>query len=128
MVKEPLSVAGYEFDVGTVLVPCIYLAHRRSDIYPEPERFAPERFINHKFSPYAYLPFGGGSRGCIGTAFSMYEMKLVLSTILSRFKLSLVGKRSVQPVRRGITIVPSKTSYSVDLKQFKQQFASKNTF
>lgn len=106
MVKEPLQVEGYEFDVGTVLVPCIYLAHRRKDVYPEPERFEPERFLEHKFSPYEYLPFGGGSRGCIGTAFSMYEMKLVLATILSRFELSLASKSPVQPVRRGITIVP----------------------
>lgn len=107
MVKEPLQLGGYEFDVGTVLVPCIYLAHRRPELYPEPERFEPERFMENKFSPYEYLPFGGGSRGCIGTAFSMYEMKLVLATILSRFGLSLANKSPVRPVRRGITIVPS---------------------
>jgi len=107
MVKEPLQLGGYEFDVGTVLVPCIYLAHRRPELYQEPERFEPERFVENKFSPYEYLPFGGGSRGCIGTAFSMYEMKLVLASILLRFRLSLANKSPVRPIRRGITIVPS---------------------
>lgn len=114
MVKEPLQVGDYEFDIGTVLVPCIYLAHRREALYIEPEQFKPERFLQCNFSPYEYLPFGGGSRGCIGTAFSMYEMKLVLATILSRFRLSFASRNSVQPVRRGITIVPAKTNYLVN--------------
>ncbi len=107
MVKEPVAVAGYEFDAGTILVPCIYLAHRRSQVYPHPECFRPERFEAQKYSPYEYLPFGGGSRGCIGMAFSMYEMKLVVGTILSHFELLPANDRPVQPVRRGITLVPS---------------------
>jgi cytochrome P450 len=107
MVKESVQLAGYKFGAGTILVPCIYLAHRRPEAYPQPEQFEPERFLKQKFSPYEYLPFGGGSRGCIGMAFSMYEMKLVLATILSRFGLALADRRPVRPVRRGITIVPS---------------------
>jgi cytochrome P450 len=104
---EPLQIAGYHFDTGTILIPCIYLAHRQSEVFPEPEQFKPERFLNQKFSPYEYLPFGGGARGCIGMAFSMFEMKLVLATILSRYQLDLVEPHPVRPVRRGITIVPS---------------------
>ncbi|MBW4511699.1 MAG: cytochrome P450 [Scytonematopsis contorta HA4267-MV1] len=107
MVKENVEVAGSKYEYGTVLVPCIYLAHRRTEVYPEAEKFLPERFLNQKFSPYEFLPFGGGYRGCIGSAFSLYEMKLVLATILSRFQLRLADNRSVKPVRRGITIVPS---------------------
>ncbi|GAB1539118.1 cytochrome P450 [Scytonema sp. NUACC21] len=107
MVKDKVEIVGHTFNNGTVLVPCIYLAHQRAETYPEPEKFLPERFLNQKFSPYEYLPFGGGYRGCIGTAFSMYEMKLVLATILSSFQLALADKRPVHPVRRGITIVPS---------------------
>jgi cytochrome P450 len=107
MVKDAVEMAGYKFPSGTVLVPCIYLAHRREESYPEPKKFLPERFLNQKFSPYEYLPFGGGYRGCIGSAFSIYEMKLVLATIMSRFHLELADKRPVRPVRRGITIVPS---------------------
>ncbi|MCC5656199.1 cytochrome P450 [Nostoc sp. XA010] len=107
MVKDSVEIIGQQFTSETVLVPCIYLAHRRSETYPEPEQFQPERFLNHKFSPYEYLPFGGGYRGCIGAAFSMYELKLVTAIILSHFELSLTDKRPVHPVRRGITIVPS---------------------
>jgi cytochrome P450 len=104
---EPLQLAGYHIDAGAILIPCIYLAHQRPEVFPEPKEFKPERFLNQKFSPYEYFPFGGGSRGCIGAAFSMFEMKLILATIVSRFQLTLSDRRPVQPVRRGITIVPS---------------------
>ncbi len=107
----------YKFDVGTVLVPCIYLAHRRQEVYLDPQRFKPERFLAHKFSPYEYLPFGDGSRDCIRMAFSMYEMKLVIATILSRFRLFSVSQSPVTPMHRGITIVPSKTSYSLAFRR-----------
>jgi len=106
MAKEQLEISGYEYASGTIFVPCIYLAHRRSQVYTEPEKFLPERFLNQKYSPTEYLPFGGGYRGCIGSAFSMYEMKLVLATILLQFQLELVDSRPAKPVRRGITIVP----------------------
>lgn len=104
---EPLPLAGYHFDAGVILIPCIYLAHQRSETFPNPKEFKPERFLNEKFSPYEYFPFGGGYRGCIGAAFSMFEMKLVLGTILSRCQLALTTQHPVRPVRRGITIVPS---------------------
>ncbi len=107
MTKETVEITGNKFTSGTVLVPCIYLAHRRMETYTEPNKFIPERFLNQKFSPVEYLPFGGGYRGCIGSAFSMYEMKLVVASILSQFQLELIDKQPVKPVRRGITIVPS---------------------
>ncbi|MBD2606650.1 cytochrome P450 [Scytonema hofmannii FACHB-248] len=107
MVKDKVEIAGKKYTSGTILVPCIYLAHRRSKTYPEPNKFQPERFLNSKFSAYEYLPFGGGYRGCIGAAFSMYEMKLIIATILSNFQLALTDNNPVHPTRRGITIVPS---------------------
>ncbi|MBF2065470.1 MAG: cytochrome P450 [Calothrix sp. C42_A2020_038] len=107
MTKESVEINGIKYISGTVLVPCIYLAHHRSETYQEPENFNPERFLARKYSATEYLPFGGGYRGCIGSAFSMYEMKLVLVAILSQFELELVDKCPVKPVRRGITIVPS---------------------
>jgi len=107
MVKDKVEITGEKYTSGTILVPCIYLAHRRSETYPQPEKFQPERFINSKFSAYEYLPFGGGYRGCIGAAFSMYEMKLIVATILSNFQLALTDNNPVHPTRRGITIVPS---------------------
>ena len=116
MVKDSVQLVGYNFTAGTILVPCIYLAHRRAETYSQPEQFQPERFLKQKFSPFEYLPFGGGSRGCIGAAFSMYEMKLVLATVLSRFELELATKSPVHPLRRGITIVPSANGVQMVVK------------
>lgn len=106
-VKASIEVAGYEFTPGTVLVPCIYLAHRRLDAYPQPEVFRPERFLSQR-SPYEYLPFGGGNRSCIGMALALFEMKLILATIVQRYELRLASPlpKLQQPTRRGITFVP----------------------
>lgn len=105
-VKQTVQIEGYEFEPGAILVPCIYLAHHRADTYPEPERFNPERFIAQKFSPSEFLPFGGGSRSCVGMALSLFEMKLVLATVLSSYAFQTNYDRPVRPVRRGITFVP----------------------
>lgn len=107
MAVDKVEVAGDKFDSGTVLVPCIYLAHRQETTYQQPDKFIPERFLDRKFSAFEYLPFGGGYRGCIGSAFAVYEMKLILATILQKFELELVDKKPAKPIRRGITIVPS---------------------
>ena len=70
-------------------------------------RFKPERFLERKFSPYEYYPFGGGNRRCIGAAFAQFEIKLVLATILSQVQLSFADNHPVQAVQRGLTISPS---------------------
>ncbi|MGF1490943.1 MAG: cytochrome P450 [Microcoleaceae cyanobacterium] len=106
-VREQVELEGYSFAPGTILVPCIHLAHHRSNTFSHPEVFNPERFLNRKFSPYEYFPFGGGSRSCIGMALSLFEMKLILATVLSRYGLELANSGPVRPTRRGITIVPS---------------------
>lgn len=104
ILKSPMEITGYKLPAGSLIVPSIYLAHHREEIYPQSKQFKPERFLERQFSPYEYLPFGGGNRRCIGMAFAMYEMKLVLATILSQFQLSLVNNRPVLPVRRGLTL------------------------
>lgn len=120
LVRETIEIGDSYYDPGTILVPCIHLAHRRRDVYPDPETFQPERFLNRKFSPYEYFPFGGGNRSCIGMALSLFEMKLILATVLSRYQLSLCDNKPVRPVRRGITIVPS--------SNFRLTVVSKNNF
>lgn len=107
MAKEQIKIIEQTLEPGVIVVPCIYLAHQRQATYSQPREFQPERFLNQKYSPYEYLPFGGGARGCIGSAFAMYEMKLIIANILTRFNLKLVDSKPVKPVRRGITIVPS---------------------
>ncbi len=104
VVKSPIEIMGYQLPVGTIIAPSIYLAHHREEVYPQSKQFKPERFLERQFSPYEYLPFGGGNRRCIGMAFAQYEMKLVLATILSNFQVSLVNKRPLRPVRRGMTL------------------------
>ncbi len=107
IVTRPIQVMDYQFEPGALLAPCIYLTHRRADLYPEPHRFRPERFLERQFSAYEYLPFGGSNRRCIGAAFAQLELKLVLATILSRFELALAHQRPVRPIRRGVTLAPS---------------------
>ncbi|MGD1804575.1 cytochrome P450 [Dapis sp. BLCC M126] len=104
VVQKPVEIMGYQLEPGMVAIVPIYLTHHREDIYPEPKQFKPERFLERQFSPYEYLPFGGGSRRCIGSAFALFEMKLVLATILSQYELKLVSNRSMKPVRRGLTM------------------------
>ena len=105
--KSPVELMGSLLEPGTVVVGCIYLAHRREDVYPAPDEFRPERFLERRYSPFEYLPFGGGVRRCIGMAFAQFEMKLVISGILSGFELTLADARSVRLVRRGVVSGPS---------------------
>ncbi|MEH2072208.1 MAG: cytochrome P450 [Nostoc sp.] len=107
IVKKPIEIMGYELQPGTLLQGSIYLMHHREDLYPEPQQFKPERFLERQYSQYEYLPFGGGNRSCIGMAFAMFEMKLVLATVLSQMDLALVDNYLVKPTRRGITLGPS---------------------
>ena len=113
--EEPLTLAGHHLDAGTVVMGCIYLAHRRPQVFPEPEQFDPDRFLATTFSPTTFLPFGNGSRRCIGMAFALFEMKVVLSEVVRRFQVSLDPStpQPVQPVRRGLTSGISKVMVRV---------------
>ncbi|GAB4384935.1 MAG: cytochrome P450 [Elainellaceae cyanobacterium] len=108
ILNQPWALMGHEFEPDTQLSVCIYLLHHRPDLYPEPKQFRPERFLERQFSPYEFLPFGGGNRRCLGAAFALFEMKLVLATILSNWQLQLVSDRPVYPVRRGVTMAPAR--------------------
>ena len=105
--KSPIELMGYDLKPGTVLYGCIYLIHQREDLYPEPKQFKPERFLEREFSPYEFMPFGGGARRCIGEALAQFEMKLVLATILSRSQLALADNRPLRPQCRGINLAPA---------------------
>ncbi|MHC5857711.1 cytochrome P450 [Nostoc sp.] len=106
LVESPVEVMGYELSPGTVLIGNIYLTHQREDLYPDPKQFKPERFLEKQFSNYEFLPFGGGARSCIGGAFALFEMKLVLATILSRYQLALVDQRPEKPKFGGLICYP----------------------
>jgi cytochrome P450 len=106
-VVRPFRVAGYEFEPGVVLSPSIFLTHHRSDIYPESSRFDPERFLRRTYSPYQYLPFGGGARRCLGMHLAIYEMKVILAALLGCHAIELASGQDIVPVRRLVAIAPS---------------------
>jgi cytochrome P450 len=107
VVKVPIEISGQMLDVGTEVLASIYLTHRRADLYPEPEKFRPERFLERQFSPYEFIPFGGGSRRCLGMALAQFEMKIILATILTNARLSLSNpSQDLLPVRRGALLAP----------------------
>jgi len=106
-VEKPMTVAGYELPVGTMLTPCIHLAHRRAESWPEPARFKPERFLGVKVDPYTWFPFGGGIRRCLGMAFALYEMKIVVGVTLLGARLRLATGDPLKVVRRSITLAPA---------------------
>ncbi|MEG3436409.1 cytochrome P450 [Pannus brasiliensis CCIBt3594] len=105
--RGSIELDGYRYEGTVGLTPCIYLVHQREDIYPEPKRFSPDRFLDRSYGPGEFLPFGGGSRRCLGQALAMLELKLVLGTILADHDLDFVSDRTVRPARRGVTIAPS---------------------
>ena len=105
--EAPTRIGDFELPAGSVAAPCIYLTHRRPDVWPDPETFRPERFIGRRMDPYAFFPFGGGARHCLGAAFATYEMKVVLARVLARVSLRPDPAHTVRTVRRGITLAPS---------------------
>jgi cytochrome P450 len=120
-VESPIELMGYELSPGTTLTGNIYLTHQREDLYPEPKQFQPERFLQRQFSPYEFLPFGGGTRNCIGAAFAVFEMKLVVATILSRYQLALADRRPEQPKFEGLMCYPARGVKMVMLGQRQRQ-------
>ncbi len=106
VVQEPMELMGYKLEMGQVLMGCIYLLHHREDVYPEPLKFKPERFLEQEYDSYEFFPFGGGKRRCIGEALAKLEMKLVVATIIAQYDLELIDNKPEIPVRRGVTLAP----------------------
>ncbi|MDZ8084267.1 MAG: cytochrome P450 [Nostoc sp. DedQUE12b] len=107
LVEFPIKLMGYDLSPGTILIANIYSTHQREDLYSQPKEFQPERFLEKQYSPYEFLPFGGGSRVCIGGTFALFEMKLILATILSRYELELVSQRPERPKFGGLICYPA---------------------
>ena len=114
--KATIEIMGYEYPPETQLIPCIYLIHHNEDLYPQSKKFKPERFIEKQYSSYEYLPFGGGNRRCIGMAFALFEMKLVVTTVLKNLELSIVNNYEIKPTRRSGLLVPSGGKWLVPIR------------
>ena len=102
------TIAGFDLPAGTLLLPAIALLNRHPDLWPEPEAFRPERFLEGQPDPYSWIPFGGGVRRCIGAAFAQQEMKIVLREILARVRLRAADPAPEPPRVRHVTIVPAR--------------------
>jgi cytochrome P450 len=104
--KAPRTLAGWDLPEGIRVYPGIALIHHREDLYPEPERFRPERFLEERAESYTWLPFGGGIRRCIGAGLAQVEMAEVLRVIFSRAELESARPEPDQAVLKGVTIAP----------------------
>jgi cytochrome P450 len=108
ILQAPFTIAGYELPAGVGVANAMSMVHRRPDLYPEPDQFRPERFLGKKPDPYEWTPFGGGVRRCLGMAFALYEMKIVLARLLASADLELADGGQTRPVTRGFFIAPEK--------------------
>jgi cytochrome P450 family 135 len=103
---EAIELGGYELPAGMNVVPCIHLVHRDPTIYPEPDAFRPERFLETPPGTYTWIPFGGGVRRCIGAAFAQQEMAIVLRELVARRTIRPTDPAPERPFRRAITETP----------------------
>lgn len=105
---RPLELMGYTLPAGTGVSVAIGVAHFREELYPEPMRFLPERFLERKFTPFELVPFGGGARRCLGAAMAGYELRLVLGTLLRRCRLRLASLRPDEGKVRAANVGPAR--------------------
>jgi cytochrome P450 family 135 len=104
--SQELRVNGHVLPPGTDVTPAIWLAHTRPDRYPEPYAFRPERFLDNAPATYAWVPFGGGVRRCLGAAFAEMEMRVALAEILRRRTLRPASGEAERVARRNVTFSP----------------------
>ncbi len=105
-VKQPIEIGGWTYRPPTHLLGCIYLMHHDPEIYPEPERFRPERFLEGQPSPQVWMPWGGGRKRCPGSHLAMLEMKTVLRTALESMTVSPAGRQMEHPRWRSVIMTP----------------------
>ncbi len=112
--REPMTLAGVDLPAGAEVAPAAYLIHRRPDLYPDPDAFRPERWLDGtKPGTYTWLPFGGGVRRCLGASFALVEMQTVLRAVLASTRLRPVDAASERTRRRAITLTPARGALAV---------------
>lgn len=107
-ILEPMQLGGFQIPAGTTVAPCVHLVHRREDVYPNPLRFIPERFLDKPAGTYTWIPFGGGVRRCLAASYAQLLMKQVIATVLSEVELRAVEHRPERPKKSAITFVPDR--------------------
>jgi cytochrome P450 len=102
------ELGGYRIPAGAVVMPSIAAIHFREDLYPDPDEFRPERFLDGAPESYAWIPFGGGVRRCIGASFAQFEMRVIVRAILERTELTAADPAPERPRVRNITVAPAR--------------------
>ncbi len=103
-----IELGGYRIPEGALVLPSIAAVHFRDDLYPHPDEFRPERFLEQPPESYTWIPFGGGVRRCIGASFAQFEMRLIMRSILERAELRAANPAPERPKLRNITIAPAR--------------------
>ena len=107
LTTRKVTIGGFEYPPGVVLLANAYLVHHDPELYEDPYAMRPERFLDEPPGTYTWIPFGGGRRRCLGASFAIQEMKIVLSAVLRRFELEPAGAPETTR-RRSITFSPSR--------------------
>jgi cytochrome P450 len=106
-VAKDTELGGMSLPQGTYIALCAHLAQRDPARFPDPLHFHPERFLGARPDPFVYFPFGGGKRTCLGQPFALFEMKVVLASILQRAELVLLSPASFRAHRKGVVQQPA---------------------
>jgi cytochrome P450 len=106
--EAPFELGPHVLPAGVYVNLSIFLLHRRPDLYPDPLAFRPERFLERPAGTYEWIPFGGGTRRCLGASFALFEMKVVLRAILERARITPVATPDERVGRRAITFTPAR--------------------
>jgi cytochrome P450 len=104
----PLQVGEYTLPKGVMVAPNIEMIHHRDDLYPQPEQFRPDRFVDKQVETYEWLPFGGGIRRCLGASFAVFEMRTVIPIVLRRARLHLADTGMDRVRRAAVVMVPER--------------------
>jgi len=104
--RRPFAVGGHALPAGTGIAISIIGIHHRPELYPDPERFDPDRFLGRSYPPSQFLPFGGGARRCVGATLAMLELKLVLGAMMQAPPLRLIGDPAIRATVRNTTVGP----------------------
>jgi cytochrome P450 len=113
LVKQPIEIGGWTYPPGVCLVANAYLVHHDAEVYPEPYDFRPERFLQSDPGTYAWIPFGGGRRRCLGASFAMLEMRLILRAVLGSSEIRVERAAHEIARRRAITLSPRRGARTI---------------
>lgn len=109
MLNTDSDLLGKPLTAGSIITPCIYLAHHQPDIFPNPSRFNPHRFLDSQIPRQHYFPFGGGTRRCLGSELAMLEIRMITTAMLRRCRLHCINPTAAIPQLNGpaMTLPPT---------------------